>query len=166
MLKLQNCLCGGKPRIVMPGRRLLKEGTLLKVSLVSGFIHYYYYYYFFNLRTAAFKAYCAIWVRCSNFRHRASPPESTQRRKVELWATNVRNFSLNADFHVTFRDLLHALKLWHGTNGFTSPLKEGVLRIFSPWKILTASGGLNPQTWVLDGSTLPLDHRSHWFITK
>jgi len=43
----------------------------------------------FNLGTAAFKAYCAIWVRRSNFRHQASPRvtprESTQRRKVELW---------------------------------------------------------------------------------
>jgi len=27
----------------------------------------------FQLRTAAFKAYCAIWVRRSNFRHQASP---------------------------------------------------------------------------------------------
>ena len=27
----------------------------------------------FNLRTAAFKAYCAIWVRHYNFRHQASP---------------------------------------------------------------------------------------------
>jgi hypothetical protein len=34
--------------------------------------------------------------------------------------------------HVTFRDLLHAVKLRHGTDGFTSPPKEGVLRIFSP----------------------------------
>jgi hypothetical protein len=33
----------------------------------------------FNLRTAAFKAYRAIWVRRSNFRHEASPRESTQR---------------------------------------------------------------------------------------
>ena len=33
------------------------------------------------------------------------------------------------DFHVTFRDLLHAVNL-HGTNGFTSLPKEGVLRIF------------------------------------
>jgi hypothetical protein len=43
---------------------------------------------FFNLRTAAFKAYCTIWVRRSNFHHQASPcmspRESTQRRKVEL----------------------------------------------------------------------------------
>jgi len=29
--------------------------------------------YYFQLRTAAFKAYCAIWVRHSNFRHQASP---------------------------------------------------------------------------------------------
>ena len=34
-------------------------------------------------------------------------------------------FCLNADFHVTFRDLLHA------TDGFTSPPKEGALRIYS-----------------------------------
>ena len=31
-----------------------------------------------------------------------------------------------------FRELLHASNLRHGTDGFTSPLKEGVLRIFSP----------------------------------
>ena len=29
-----------------------------------------------------------------------------------------------------FRDLLHAANLLHGTDGFTSPPKEGVLRIF------------------------------------
>jgi hypothetical protein len=88
----------------------------------------------FNLRTAGFKAYCTIWVRRSNFRHQASPRvsprESTQRRKVELWARNVREFCLNADFHVTFRDLLHAVKLRHRTDGFTSPPKEGVLKNF------------------------------------
>jgi len=92
----------------------------------------------FNLRAAGIKACCAIWVRRSNSRHqaspRASPRESTQRRKAELWARNVRKLCLNADFHVTFRDLLHAVKLRHGTNGFTSPPKEGVLRIFSPQK--------------------------------
>jgi len=48
----------------------------------------------FILRTPAFKAYCAIWVRRSNFRHQASPHvsprERPQRRKVELWARNVR----------------------------------------------------------------------------
>ena len=48
-----------------------------------------------------------------------------------------------------FKDLLHAANLRHGTDGFTSPPKEGVLRIF-----------FCPRTWVPTASTLPLDHRS------
>ena len=47
-----------------------------------------------NYALHPFKAYCAIWFRRSNFRHQAfprvSPREITQRRKVELWARNVR----------------------------------------------------------------------------
>jgi len=31
-----------------------------------------------------------------------------------------------------FRDFLHAANLRHGTGGFASPPKEGVLRIFFP----------------------------------
>ena len=45
------------------------------------------------------------------------------------------------DFHVTFSDLLHAVDLRHGTNGFTSLPKEGVLRIFFALKNPTASAG-------------------------
>jgi hypothetical protein len=108
----------------------------------------------FNLRTAAFKAYCAIWVRRSNFRHQASPRvspgESTQRRKVGLWARNVRKFCLNVDLNVTFRDLLHAVKLRHGTDGFTSPPKEGVLRIFRA-KNPTALAGCEPANFGTKG---------------
>jgi hypothetical protein len=33
-----------------------------------------------------------------------------------------------------FRNLLHAAKLRHGTDGFTSPPKKGELRIFSTEK--------------------------------
>ena len=58
------------------------------------------------------------------------------------------------------RDLLHAANLRHGTGGFTSPPKEGVMRIFSPLKIQRLRPGLNPRTWVPKPSTLPLDHRS------
>ena len=57
------------------------------------------------------------------------------------------------DFHVTFRDLLHAVNLRRGTNVFTSLPKEGVLRIFSPWKIRRFWPGLNPRTWVPKAST-------------
>ena len=73
---------------------------------------------------------------------------------------NVRKVYLNADFHVTFKDLLHAVKLRHGTDGFTSPPKEGVLRIFFALKIRRLRPGVKPRTWVPKASTLPLDHRS------
>jgi hypothetical protein len=85
------------------------------------------------------KAYCAILVRRSYFCHQASPRESTQRRKVELWARNVREFRLNDDLHVTFRDLLHAVKLRHGTDG----LRKVCWGIFRP-KNPTASAGCEP----------------------
>jgi len=42
------------------------------------------------------------------------------------------------------RDLLHAANLRHGTDGFTSPPKEGVLRIFFPFKNPTALAGFEP----------------------
>jgi hypothetical protein len=62
-----------------------------------------------------------------------------------------------------FRNLLHAANLRHETDGFTSPAKEGVLRMFSPLKIRRLRPGLNPRTWVLKASTIPLDHRKFWF---
>jgi hypothetical protein len=58
------------------------------------------------------------------------------------------------------RDLLHAANLRHGTDGFTSPPKEGVLRIFSPL-IRRLRPDLNSRTWVSKASTLPLDHRTY-----
>jgi len=70
-----------------PGSIPEHDALTLKVAHVFGPI-------IFQLRTAAFKAYCAIWVRHYNFHHQASPRvsprESTQRRKVELWARNIR----------------------------------------------------------------------------
>ena len=76
-------------------------------------------------------------------------------------------FSLKMpDFHVTFRDLLHAVNPRHGTDGFASLPKEGVLRIFLPRKIRRLLPGLNPRTWVPKASTLLLDHRSRFFSCK
>jgi hypothetical protein len=44
------------------------------------------------------------------------------------------NSACNSNSHVNHRVLLHAANLQHGTDGFTSLLKEGVLWIFSPEK--------------------------------
>jgi hypothetical protein len=114
-----------------------------------------------------FKAYCTIWVRRSNFRHQASPRlsprESTQRRKVELWARKFREFCLNADYHVTFKYLLHAVKLRHG---FYFPSEGRCAQNFFALKIRRLRQGVNPQTWVPKASTLPLDHRSYHYSFK
>ena len=58
------------------------------------------------------------------------------------------------------KDLLHAVKLRHGTDGFTSPPKEGVLKIFFALKIRRLRPGVNPLTWVPKASTLLLDHKA------
>ena len=63
-----------------------------------------------------------------------------------------------------FKDLLHAADLRHGTDNFTSPPKEGVLRIFFALKIRRLRPGLNPRTWVLKASTLTLDHRRRYIV--
>jgi hypothetical protein len=62
-----------------------------------------------------------------------------QQRKVELWARNGQEFCRKWRLPRHFWVLLHAVDLRHGTDGFTSPPKEGVLRIFftkeSNWRI-------------------------------
>jgi hypothetical protein len=118
----------------------------------------------FNLRTAAFKAYCAIWVRRSNFRHqtspRLSPRESTQRRKVELWAKNVRKFCLNSDLHVTFRDFFTCCKATTWDRRLYFPFEGRRAEDFFALKIRRLRPGANPRIWVPKASTLSLDHRS------
>ena len=49
---------------------------------------------------------------------------------MELWERNCPVILPKFLLPRTFRDLLHAGNLRHGTDGFTSPPKEDVLRIF------------------------------------
>jgi len=87
------------------------------------------------------------------------PPrrERSQRRNWELWAR-----MLSGNFAEMTTSTLH-LAIFYIPQiydmGPTVP-KEGVLRIFSPLKIRRLRPGLNPRTWVLNSSTLPLDNRS------
>jgi hypothetical protein len=102
-------------------------------------------------------AYCTARFGRSNVGHQMStaPTDAFRTLAAELMGANKdRQFCLNAGFHGTFRDLLHAANLRHGTHGFTSLPKEGVLRIFPPLKIRRLRPGLNPRTWVPEASTL------------
>ena len=113
------------------------------------------------------EAYCACRIltiptfaaRCLHVLHDARDPSSKRwnfcgRRN---WLVILPRMSTST---LHFRVLLHAVNLWHGTDGFTSPPKEGMLRIFSPLKIRRLWPSLNPRTWVLKANTLPQDHQS------
>ena len=85
-----------------------------------------------------------------------------QQRKVELWARNCREFCRKWRLPRHFWVLLRSVNLRHETDGFTSPPKEGVLRIFSSQK----SDGFG-QVWTRElgyqrPARLPLDHRSRF----
>jgi hypothetical protein len=95
-----------------------------------------------------------LWVSLVSTRRapRTDVARDLWQRKGELWARNVRvNLACNCDFLGNCKDLLHAAKLRHGIDGFTSPPKEGSLRIFRP-KNPTASAGFG--TWVPETSAL------------
>jgi hypothetical protein len=111
------------------------------------------------------QAYCTypMCVQCSHFhrqeapRHNGAGDPSSERwnllgeKRPVIWPKVASSTLL--------RDLLHAANLRHGTDGFTSPPKEVVLRIFFALK----NPGLNPRTWVLKASTQPLDHRNRYY---
>jgi hypothetical protein len=59
----------------------------------------------------------------------------------EEWPVNL---ACNSDFHVNHRVLLHAANLRHGTDGFTSSPKEGMLWIIFAPKNPTVSAGFEP----------------------
>ena len=100
-------------------------------------------------------------ARCMYVRNDARDTSSERRNcGREIFSVILPKFQLPRKF----RDLLHVVNLQHGTDGFTSPPKEGVLWTFSPLKIRRLRPGLNPRTLVLKTSTLPLDHRSRYYI--
>ena len=79
----------------------------------------------------------------------------SQQRKVELWARNFREFCRKWRLPRHFWVLLHAVNLRHGTDGFTSPPKEGALRILWPEKSDRVLGYERP-------ARSPPDHRSRY----
>jgi hypothetical protein len=86
--------------------------------------------------------------------HQARPPSGGRwnfGRKIS------ENFAQYAEFYVTFRDILHAVKLRHE---LYFPSKGRRAEKFFALKFLRLRPGANPRTWVPKASTLPLDHRS------
>ena len=84
------------------------------------------------------KAYC---TNRSYLHRQVSPSETIVVKGREM----ADEFCLKMpDFHVTFRDVLHAVNLRLGTNDFNFLPKEGVLRIYFALKNPTTSAGFEP----------------------
>ena len=111
------------------------------------------------LLSPAFQMFPLFTTRCLHVRHDMRDPSGG----IGNWARMLSGNFAELTTSMPFRDLLHAANLQHGTDGFTSPLKGGGLKMFSPLKIRRLRPGLNLQTWVLKASTLPLDHQSRYF---
>jgi len=89
----------------------------------------------YNLRTAALRLIVRSWLDVPTFAtrrlhtcHHARAPSGRRWNCGREMSSNFAERTISTPF----RDLLQAVKLRHGTNGFTSSPKEGVLRIFSP----------------------------------
>ena len=82
------------------------------------------------------------------FRHQVPPHpprrERSQQRKWELWARMLSGNFAEMSTSTPFRVLLHGANLRHGNDSFTSPPKEGMLRIFFALKNPTASARFEP----------------------
>jgi hypothetical protein len=64
------------------------------------------------------------------------------------------------DFHGTVRVLYMSQIYDMGPTALLPLRRKACWGFFSPLKIRRLHTGLNPRTWVLKASTLPLDHRS------
>ena len=95
----------------------------------------------------------------SHLHRQVSPPETVVVKGGTAWARNGRwILPENARLPGNIQGSSTCRK--STTWDFTSLPKEGVLRIFSPWKFRRLRSGLNTRTWVPNVSTLPLDPRS------
>jgi hypothetical protein len=128
--KMQHLEGSGRP-VLYIGRTVLKGETSTCVWLRVCFVCL-----FIQLLTAALRLIVRSWLDVPFFvTRRLHACHHTRAPSGERWNCGrkmSRKFCLNIALHVTFMDLLHAVKLRHGTDGFTSPPNEGVLRIFSP----------------------------------
>jgi hypothetical protein len=61
------------------------------------------------------------------------------------------------------RVLLHFVNLRHGIDGYTSPPKEGVLRLLSPLKSIVLGRVWTREPWVQWQARYPLHHRGRMY---
>ena len=144
-------------------RRIHVWNKLCEQSAVSELYGRWHIIIIFNLRTAAFKAYCAIWVRRSNLCHQASPRVTTQEHPAAEGGTVgdkcpeiLPKCRLTRYIQGSFT--CRKATTWDRRLYFHSKGRRA--EDFFALKIQRLRPGVNPRTWVPKASTLSRDHRS------
>jgi hypothetical protein len=149
---------------------MIRNARISSTVLDLHFVYLYrlndYYIIIFNLRTAAFKAYCAIWVRRSNFHYQVSP-------HVTMWEHPAAEGGTVGEVSGNFAQMpIYTLRLgifkchkattWDQRLYFSSEGRRA--EDFFALKIRQLQPGANLRTWVPKTSTLPLDHWSRFCL--
>ena len=105
--------------------------------------------------------------RCSHFRHQVPPhPYDTTDPSSERWNCGRESWPIILPKCRLPRYVLGIFYMPQICDtGLTALLplrRKACWGFFRPEKSWQLQPGLNPQTWVLKGSTLPLDHWSRW----
>jgi len=116
---------------------------------------------FIQLRTAALRLIVRSWLDVPNFAtrrlhacHHARTPSGGRWNCGREMSGNFAEMTT----YTPFKDLLHVVKLRHGTEGIRA-------EDFFALKIWLLQPGVNPRTWAPKVSTLHLDHRSRLFCS-
>jgi hypothetical protein len=91
---------------------------------------------------------CRLIVRARLWKFPLAPPKTTRETLAGKGGTMDKKWPVilltNGEFYAIWRDLLHAAKLRHGTDGFTFPPTEGHAEDFFALKNRTASAWFEP----------------------
>jgi len=122
---------------------------------------------FVQLHTAALRLIVRSWLDVPTFAtrllHSCHHARASSSRRWNCGREMSGNFA-EMTTSTPFRDLLHAVKLWHGTNRFYFPSEGRCAEDFFALKIRWLQLGVNPRTWISKASTLPLDHQSRYCL--
>ena len=122
-----------------------------------------------SLRGLLYSSYAPPTFGRSHVHWQISPRPHTMREilvaRVELCGRELTgNFASDCDFHVN-SGIFYMPQIYDtGPTALLPFLRKACWGFFRPEKSWRLWPGLNPRTWVLKGSTLPLDHRSRWYI--
>jgi hypothetical protein len=114
---------------------ILYDDCVLFLCL-DGIKQFYFEFFFFYWAPVAGAPYvlqpCWLTLLARLWKFQLALSGAPSRKRGNYGPEMAGNFTNKLRILLHLKGILHAANLRHGTNGFTSPPKEGMLRIFSP----------------------------------